>query len=94
VFQGLSARPERLRQLIDAEVDKAPIVIDEIQKLPVLLDLIHQLLETRPGLRFVLTSSSARKLRRSGVDLLAGRTLLKTFHHAARGSPDTIALAV
>ena len=41
VFRGLSARPERLRQLIDAEVDKAPIVIDEIQKLPMLLNLIH-----------------------------------------------------
>lgn len=80
VFRSLSARPERLRQLIEAEVDKAPIVIDEIQKLPVLLDLVHQMLETRPRVRFVLTGSSARKLRRTGVDLLAGRALLKTFH--------------
>ena len=42
VFRSLSARPERLRQLIEAEVDKAPIVIDEIQKLPVLLDLVPE----------------------------------------------------
>lgn len=49
-----------------------PIVIDEIQKLPQLLDEIHDLIETE-GLTFVLTGSSARKLKESGVNLLAGR---------------------
>jgi len=38
------------------------------------------MLETRPRVPFVLTGSSTRKLRRAGVDLLAGRALLKTFH--------------
>lgn len=49
-----------------------PVVIDEIQKLPELLDEVHDLIETR-GLRFILTGSSGRKLKRSGVNLLAGR---------------------
>ena len=48
------------------------VVIDEIQKLPELLDEVHDLIETE-GIRFILTGSSARKLRNSGVNLLAGR---------------------
>ena len=49
-------------------------VLDEVQKVPALLDEVHRLMETR-GLRFVLSGSSARKLRRGGVNLLAGRAL-------------------
>ena len=49
-------------------------VIDEVQKVPELLDEVHRLIETH-GLRFVLSGSSARKLRRSGVNLLAGRAV-------------------
>jgi uncharacterized protein len=48
------------------------IVIDEIQKLPSLLDEVHRLIEER-NLRFLLTGSSARKPRKGGVNLLAGR---------------------
>ena len=48
------------------------IVIDEIQKLPSLLDEVHRLIERR-GFKFLLTGSSARKLRRKGVNLLGGR---------------------
>lgn len=48
------------------------IVIDEIQKIPDLLNEVHRLIESR-GYRFVLTGSSARSLRRKGVNLLAGR---------------------
>ena len=48
------------------------IVIDEIQKLPRLLDEVHRLIEGR-GLRFLMTGSSARKLKRGGANLLAGR---------------------
>ena len=47
-------------------------VVDEVQKAPALLDEVHRLIETR-GLNFVLSGSSARKLRRGGVNLLAGR---------------------
>lgn len=48
------------------------IVIDEVQKIPKLLDVVHDLIETR-NYRFVLTGSSARKLKRGSANLLAGR---------------------
>lgn len=48
------------------------VVIDEVQKLPSILDEVHRLIESRKQ-RFLLTGSSARKLRRGGVNLLAGR---------------------
>ncbi len=49
------------------------IVIDEIQKIPALLDEVQRLIERDKNLRFVLTGSSARKLRGTGVNLLGGR---------------------
>jgi predicted AAA+ superfamily ATPase len=80
VFRLYSAKPERLRDVVAANPSADPIVIDEIQKLPVLLDVVHQLMERHGERRFVLTGSSARKLKRSGVDLLAGRAINKTMH--------------
>ena len=53
-------------------------VIDEVQKVPGLLNEVHRLIEGR-GLRFVLSGSSARKLRRRGVNLLAGRAVTTTM---------------
>lgn len=69
-FAQLSRRP----QLIGEEHSdpSIPIVIDEIQKLPQLLDEVHRLIEER-GMMFLLTGSSARKLKRGGANLLAGR---------------------
>ena len=69
-FAALSRRP----QLIGEENTdpNIPVVIDEIQKLPQLLDEVHRLIEER-GMRFLLTGSSARKLKRGGANLLAGR---------------------
>jgi predicted AAA+ superfamily ATPase len=57
-------------------------VVDEIQRLPVLLNEIHRHIERR-ALRFALTGSSARKLRRSGVNLLGGRAIGLTMHPLA-----------
>jgi predicted AAA+ superfamily ATPase len=54
--------------------DGARVVVDEIQRLPSLLNEIHRQIERR-RLKFALTGSSARKLRRSGVNLLAGRAV-------------------
>ena len=54
-------------------------VIDEVQKVPQLLDEVHRLIEGR-GLRFVLSGSSARKLRRGGVNLLAGRAVTTSMY--------------
>ncbi len=50
------------------------VVIDEVQKVPALLDEVHRLMETR-RLRFVLSGSSARKIRHGGANLLAGRAI-------------------
>jgi len=80
VFRAYSARPERLREVSEAQEPGTTIIIDEIQKLPQLLDVVHLLLENKNPLRFILTGSSARKLKRSGVDLLAGRALVRTLH--------------
>jgi uncharacterized protein len=81
VFQRYAAQPSRLRDVITAYPQKNSIVIiDEIQKLPDLLSLVHALMEEYKDKQFILTGSSARKLKRHGVDLLAGRALLKTFH--------------
>jgi predicted AAA+ superfamily ATPase len=82
VFRRYSARPERLRELVKGSSTESPVVvIDEIQKAPALLDVVHELLESmRPKPRFILTGSSARKLRRDSVDLLAGRALLRSLY--------------
>ena len=67
------------------------VVVDEIQRLPELPNEVHRLIETR-GIRFLLTGSSARKLRRGGVNLLGGRARTKYLrpltYHELRGSFD------
>ena len=78
--RNYSARPERLKEFIRANARRGTIVVDEIQRVPQLLPLIHQQMELDTSIRFVLTGSSARKLRRTGVDLLAGRAVLCTMH--------------
>ena len=66
------------RQLRAAPADSW-VVVDEVQRLPNLLNEVHRAMEER-GLRFVLCGSSARKLKRAGVNLLGGRALLKRMH--------------
>lgn len=75
-----SARPERVREVVEGNPHQSIIIIDEIQKIPQLLDPVHALMEERPNLQFILTGSSSRKLKRSGVDLLAGRAALLSMH--------------
>ncbi|MFY9341355.1 MAG: AAA family ATPase [Planctomycetota bacterium] len=67
----LQGAPERLEGMLPPG-HKGWVVIDEIQKVPALLDEVHRLIEKKKW-RFALTGSSARKLRRSGANLLAGR---------------------
>jgi predicted AAA+ superfamily ATPase len=57
------------------EITKKTVVIDEVQKLPALLDEVHRLIEER-HIRFLLTGSSARKLKHGGANLLGGRARL------------------
>jgi len=79
-FRMFSAKPERLKELVYGNPDKKVVIIDEVQKAPELLNVVHSLIEEKKGHQFVLTGSSARKLKRSGVDLLAGRVLNMTLH--------------
>lgn len=74
----LAANPGRLEALIPPDYDDW-VIIDEIQRLPTLLNEIHNLIEAR-RLNFILTGSSARTLRRKGVNLLAGRALTHHMH--------------
>ena len=78
LFTLLLVSPQRLETLIPPKYDDW-VVIDEIQRIPELLNEVHRLIEKR-GLLFVLTGSSARKLRRKGVNLLAGRALTRRMH--------------
>ena len=77
-FHQLSTHPEHLRQTL--EPGRRIVVIDEIQKCPPLLDEVHLLIERNRSLRFVLTGSSARKLKRGGANLLAGRARVARLH--------------
>jgi predicted AAA+ superfamily ATPase len=76
LYTELLARPGRLESLA-APSRSGWVILDEIQRIPALLHEVHRLIESR-GLRFAMTGSSARSLRRKGVNLLAGRAL--TFH--------------
>jgi predicted AAA+ superfamily ATPase len=80
VARELTARPERLRNLVRGAPRRSTVVLDEVQRVPELLNVVHALIESPDRRRFVLTGSSARKLRRGGVDLLAGRALVRTLH--------------
>ena len=55
------------------------VIVDEVQRLPHLLNEVHRLMEEK-RLNFVLCGSSARKLKRAGVNLLAGRALRRSMH--------------
>lgn len=76
-YRLLLGNPHRLESMIPT--GEKIVVIDEVQKVPAVLDEVHRLIEGK-GIIFVLTGSSARKLRRGGVNLLAGRALQRYFH--------------
>ena len=76
-YLALSRAPWRLRE--ECLRPRSLLVIDEVQKLPDLLNEVQWLIEER-GVRALLTGSSARKLRRGGVNLLGGRARSRTLH--------------
>lgn len=80
IFRNHVAHPERIKEIVKANPVTNRYIIDEIQKVPAMLDSIHGLIEGYKTHQFILTGSSARKLRRGGVNLLAGRALLTHFH--------------
>lgn len=78
----LAKNPNELIELVEATSSVVKhIIIDEIQKLPKLLDIVHLLLESRHCEKyFILTGSSARKLKAAGVNLLAGRAFVSHLY--------------
>ena len=80
VRRQLTGNPERLHSIVAEHPDKSVFVIDEIQRVPDLLDSVHDIMEKSPHLKFVLTGSSARKLKRAGkdTDMLGGRAVKRT----------------
>lgn len=75
-----AARPELLAKEVLALKKGSQVIIDEIQRVPDLLPIIHSLIEEKREIQFILTGSSSRKLKREGVDLLAGRAIKKEMH--------------
>lgn len=87
LYLELSQRPGDLEAMAGNLPQDSWVVIDEIQKIPNLLDEVHRLMETKRW-RFALCGSSARKLRRGGVNLLGGRAVtrnLDTFSYGELG---------
>src|SRR3954454_18456506 len=76
----LTARPERFRELVSGARKAEHVVVDEVQRAPGVLPVVHQMMEEPATPTFVLTGSSARKLRAHGTDLLAGRAVVRTLH--------------
>src|SRR3989338_6829972 len=71
-YLRLTASPQDLESMIDAHPKITYVAIDEVQRIPMLLNEVHRLIETKK-IKFLLTGSSARKLRSKGINLLAGR---------------------
>jgi len=77
-FLRFSKDPQQLEQELAALRKPGLIFIDEVQRVPALLNTVQMILDKgEKGLRFLLTGSSARKLRRGGVNLLPGRVILE-----------------
>lgn len=83
LFNDLLANPQRLENFIPRDAGDW-VIIDEVQRIPELLNEIHRLIEKRKY-NFILTGSSARKLRRKGVNLLGGRALTYAMHPLTSG---------
>lgn len=79
-YRILQTKPEYLIELVEGNLNLKVVIIDEIQKIPELLDAVHLLIERYKYLIFILTGSSARKLRSKGVNLLGGRAFKLNMH--------------
>lgn len=77
-YERLQRNPSLLRQELETLPSDSLVIIDEIQQIPILLNEVHWLIVNKK-LRFVLSGSSARKLKRSGANMLGGRALKSPF---------------
>lgn len=79
-FLDLQRHPENLEaQILSLPKKIKWVVIDEFQKIPILLNTVHRLIEST-NLKFALTGSSARKIKRGSANLLAGRAISHQMH--------------
>ena len=79
IYQRLLANPGHFAAELRSVPDGRWVVVDEVQRLPNLLNEVHRFIEEK-RLKFVLCGSSARRLKRTGVNLLAGRALHRSMH--------------
>lgn len=79
LMRSFSAKPERLKGIVEAQ-ETSVVILDEIQRVPELLSVVHFLIEEQRNIQFVLTGSSSRKLKKAGVDLMAGRAIKRSMH--------------
>jgi predicted AAA+ superfamily ATPase len=96
LYLELSRDPHRLEAMIGDRPARSWVILDEIQKVPGLLDEVHRLMEERHW-RFALCGSSARKLRRGGANLLAGRAItlnMEGFSSAELGPSFNLSRAI
>ncbi len=83
--------PDRLLNEIESaysqnlDSSKLTAIIDEIQKVPALLDIVQMCMSKYPKLRWILTGSSARKIRKNHANLLGGRALYRSLHPLTQG---------
>lgn len=78
-YNRLLRRPELLGEELDSLGPEDTVIIDEVQKIPQLLDEVHSLIQRR-SIRFILSGSSPRKLKRYGANLLGGRAVRKVLY--------------
>jgi len=82
-FRTYSAFPETLLKTTDATGPRL-VIVDEVQKVPAILDVVHKIMEEK-DIRFILTGSGARKLKKEGADLLGGRAVFCRMHPFTSG---------
>lgn len=76
-YRKFAVHPEQIDELVSEKYDW--VVIDEVQRVPTLLNHVHKIIENSK-IKFALTGSSARKLKREGANLLAGRAFENKLH--------------
>jgi len=79
VFERFLRNPSLLSEEVEELEAGRLVIIDEIQKVPQLLDEVHSLIQKK-GIRFIMSGSSPRKLKRVGANLLGGRALRLMLH--------------
>jgi len=77
--QSFSLNPDLLSEILK-EREYKRVIIDEVQKVPAILDIVHKEREQNKNIQFILTGSSARKLKKGQANLLAGRLFTFTLH--------------